>query len=285
MPETPTPGVKGHVVWSPALQASMSMLSSAPAASTFGWFASTARAGSFCLFCENTRSLLPTVTSVSPPWMASAPGAALTASTAPQATSKNVRRRSRLKAPLMFLPLSLKTVRGEVLQRGASRGRANERNHQLNRLHGRAPLAADERLPGAELERVPDGLTQARCCTVARRPRLEEVVANLLEVANAVRVHLGDDRHHGRVALDVLEQRLEALVVAVQLTQGGLEALARVGDRVPGGRIRGRDRRAHVPRARLEERPGVGKVRVHRRPRHARLLGDRLHRRPRRTAR
>ena len=31
----------------------MSMLSFAPATRMFGWFASTASAGSFCLFCEN----------------------------------------------------------------------------------------------------------------------------------------------------------------------------------------------------------------------------------------
>lgn len=44
----------------------MSMLSLTPAAMTFGWFASIAIAGSFCLFCENGVSGLPTVTSVSP---------------------------------------------------------------------------------------------------------------------------------------------------------------------------------------------------------------------------
>src|SRR5689334_12899702 len=52
-PDTPTPGVKGHVVSLPALQASMSMLSFAPATNTVGWVMSTASAGSFCLFCAN----------------------------------------------------------------------------------------------------------------------------------------------------------------------------------------------------------------------------------------
>ena len=36
MPDTPTPSVKGQVVGSPALQASMSMLSLAPAARMLG---------------------------------------------------------------------------------------------------------------------------------------------------------------------------------------------------------------------------------------------------------
>ena len=43
----------------------MSMLSLEPAASTVGWLASIATAGSFCLFAENGELGLPTVTSVS----------------------------------------------------------------------------------------------------------------------------------------------------------------------------------------------------------------------------
>src|SRR5438876_7288812 len=43
----------------------MSMLSFDPATRTFGWFASTASAGSFCLFCENGVGGLPTFTNVS----------------------------------------------------------------------------------------------------------------------------------------------------------------------------------------------------------------------------
>src|SRR5262245_38589568 len=67
MPDTPTAGVNGQVRSTRALHASMSRLSCAPAAMTFGWAGSTATPGSFCLFCENRLSLLPTVTSVEPP--------------------------------------------------------------------------------------------------------------------------------------------------------------------------------------------------------------------------
>src|SRR6266436_7963635 len=63
-PDTPTPGVNGQVVGSPALHASMSMLSFEPATTTDGSCASIATAGSFCLFCENGDAGLPTVTSV-----------------------------------------------------------------------------------------------------------------------------------------------------------------------------------------------------------------------------
>src|SRR5215471_15879320 len=63
-PDEPTPGVNGHVVGSPALHASMSMLSLAPATASAGLFASIATAGSFCLFCEKMSRGLPTVTSV-----------------------------------------------------------------------------------------------------------------------------------------------------------------------------------------------------------------------------
>jgi hypothetical protein len=64
-PDTPTPGVNGHVLSVPALQASMSISSFAPAARTFGWLASTATAGSFCLFWENGPAGLPLNTRVS----------------------------------------------------------------------------------------------------------------------------------------------------------------------------------------------------------------------------
>src|SRR3954468_14123443 len=67
MPETPTPGVNGHVLSAAALHASMSMLSLAPAATTFGCIGSMATAGSFCLFCENGPVGLPAVTRLSPP--------------------------------------------------------------------------------------------------------------------------------------------------------------------------------------------------------------------------
>src|SRR5215210_1910711 len=71
-PDPPTPSVNGQSVSGPALQASMSMLSLAPATTTLGWFASIATAGSFCLFCENGPVGLPTDTSVSPPCVAKA---------------------------------------------------------------------------------------------------------------------------------------------------------------------------------------------------------------------
>src|SRR6266487_4386126 len=65
MPDTPTPSVNGQVLSVPALQASMSILSFAPAARTLGWLASIATAGSFCLLAENGETGLPTVTRVS----------------------------------------------------------------------------------------------------------------------------------------------------------------------------------------------------------------------------
>ena len=57
----------------------------APAASTDGCAWSIATVGSFCLFCENGETLLPDVTSVSPP-AAEAPA---TRSTATPAASKS----------------------------------------------------------------------------------------------------------------------------------------------------------------------------------------------------
>src|SRR5215203_1846421 len=50
----------------------MSMLSLAPAARMLGCTGLTASPGSFCLFCENSASLLPTVTSVEPPGVSGA---------------------------------------------------------------------------------------------------------------------------------------------------------------------------------------------------------------------
>jgi hypothetical protein len=79
IPVPPTSGVNGQVVSSPALHSSMSMLSLTPAASTSGRLASTATAGSFCLLREKKLSLLPTVTSRSPPWTARAGGGAANA--------------------------------------------------------------------------------------------------------------------------------------------------------------------------------------------------------------
>src|SRR5512140_1793033 len=65
MPEVPTPGVKGQVLSAAGLQPSMSISSLEPAARMLGWLASTARAGSFCLFCEKGVGGLPKETSVS----------------------------------------------------------------------------------------------------------------------------------------------------------------------------------------------------------------------------
>src|SRR5579859_2464074 len=67
MPDTPMPGVNGHDVSLPALQASSSISSLEPAARIVGLFALTAIAGSFCLFCENGVGGLPLLTSTSPP--------------------------------------------------------------------------------------------------------------------------------------------------------------------------------------------------------------------------
>src|SRR5258708_10513583 len=64
MPETPTPCVNGQLL--PA-QGARSISSFEPAAKMFGCLASTASAGSFCLFCGKGVGGLPTVTSVSPP--------------------------------------------------------------------------------------------------------------------------------------------------------------------------------------------------------------------------
>ena len=107
MPEPPTFGVNGHVVSSPALQASMSMLSFAPATRTFGLTGLTASPGSFCLFCEYRPSLLPTVTSRSPPCVARAPGIEATSAQAEMATSTDNRAAARVRKRFMKPPLSL----------------------------------------------------------------------------------------------------------------------------------------------------------------------------------
>jgi hypothetical protein len=78
MPDTPTPGVNGQSLSGPALQASISMLSFDPAASTFGWAGSIAIAGSFCLLAENGLTGLPALTRVS--WAAAGAATAKTQS-------------------------------------------------------------------------------------------------------------------------------------------------------------------------------------------------------------
>ena len=84
-PETPTPSVNGQVLSGPALQASMSMLSLAPATATLVWLGSMATAGSFCLFCENGLVGLPMLTRVS--WAAAGPASATTSRAAVNAHS------------------------------------------------------------------------------------------------------------------------------------------------------------------------------------------------------
>src|SRR5512132_1229171 len=81
MPEVPTQGRNGQVVSSPALHASRSISSLAPAAKTLGWAWSTATAGSFCLFWAKGLVGLPTVTRVSPPWVAEATAGMTSAAT------------------------------------------------------------------------------------------------------------------------------------------------------------------------------------------------------------
>jgi hypothetical protein len=93
-PDTPTPGVNGQVVGSPASQDSRSMLSLAPAARIWGLAGLTATAGSFCLFWEKMVSLLPTVTSVSGINAAAGPAASITTSdnSRPTSTARGLRR-------------------------------------------------------------------------------------------------------------------------------------------------------------------------------------------------
>src|SRR3954470_19073447 len=83
----------------------MSMLSFAPAASTAGWLASIATAGSFCLFAENGDAGLPALTSVSGLNATALPAGPAT--TAAAATS-NARKGCRMPSP--------PTGRGEELQ-------------------------------------------------------------------------------------------------------------------------------------------------------------------------
>src|SRR2546425_11955651 len=111
MPEPPTPPVNGHVLSVPALHASRSMLSFAPAASTFGCAASTASAGSFCLFCENGPEGLPTLTRGSLPFAAPATATTDAASPAARAAKKPLR---------MNLPLR-GVIRGDNAPGGADR--------------------------------------------------------------------------------------------------------------------------------------------------------------------
>src|ERR1041384_6560177 len=87
MPEVPTPGVNGHVVSSPALHASMSRSSLAPATRVWLLLGSTASAGSFCLFSENGEVAPPTVGNWVSGFNASASGTATKAAATTPAKS------------------------------------------------------------------------------------------------------------------------------------------------------------------------------------------------------
>src|SRR2546422_1023661 len=117
------PAVNGHVVGSPALQASMSMLSFEPAASTSSLPASIASAGSFCLFCENGLDGLPTETSRSPA-AAVAPGTARTsaAATTPRGQS----------FPFIRLPFRSKGVASDIYPVGAATQHGTARSPVAN---------------------------------------------------------------------------------------------------------------------------------------------------------
>jgi hypothetical protein len=88
IPEVPTPGVNGQGDSSVAKivvpHGAMSISSFAPAARMLGLEASIATAGSFCLFCGNVVSGLPTVTRAS---VAAAAGAARISTNSPKAAA------------------------------------------------------------------------------------------------------------------------------------------------------------------------------------------------------
>ena len=68
-----------------------------------GWFASTAMAGSFCLFSENGVTGLPFVTNTSPPWATAAGTAGMTIR-APTAATTNTAKRLTQTPPFLFVP-------------------------------------------------------------------------------------------------------------------------------------------------------------------------------------
>src|SRR5215471_14068388 len=135
-PETPTPGVNGHVVGSPALHASMSISSFEPATTIDGWAASIATAGSFCLFCENGDGGLPFVTSVpvvgvtlSGLAMAVPAPASTRNSTAPTAANLIVRIGTPLYRNERFCLSSFRSV-GSVTQTGPLNGQWQEQQRK-----------------------------------------------------------------------------------------------------------------------------------------------------------
>jgi hypothetical protein len=102
------------------------MLSFAPAASTAGWLASIATAGSFCLFAENGDDGLPTLTSVSGLSATALPAGAATKAAA--AATSSAREGFRMASP--------PTCRGEELQ-------LDQRRHL-------GPDSSDDRLSKAD---------------------------------------------------------------------------------------------------------------------------------------
>jgi hypothetical protein len=131
-PDTPTPGVNGQVVGSPASQDSRSMLSLAPAARIRGPTGLTASAGSFCLFCEKIVSLLPTVTSVS--GVNAYAGAAASAATSTASSAMSTTRGLLSMSPPLDLGGHLPT------------GGAQSAEPPLQ-AHGRRPSGAGRRQP------------------------------------------------------------------------------------------------------------------------------------------
>src|SRR5207245_5656734 len=93
MPEVPTPAVNGHRL---PLHGATSISSLEPAARTVGWLASTAIAGSFCLFCGKGAAGLPLETSTSLDWARTGTAPAITATPIPStSTARRTRDRSR----------------------------------------------------------------------------------------------------------------------------------------------------------------------------------------------
>src|SRR4029453_19050742 len=89
------------------------MFSLAPAARMLGWLASTARAGSFCLFWEKILSLLPTLTSVSE--LNAHPGPAVTPATSKPRNPTRARRRPlRIAPPLGSRPAGPQCVLAHI---------------------------------------------------------------------------------------------------------------------------------------------------------------------------
>jgi hypothetical protein len=121
------PSVKGQVVGSPASHASMSMLSFDPATRTFVWTGSTATAGSFCLFCENGASGLPTVTSVSPAAHAGATVAATIAASARQTSPARMNGLMGHHLPFVDRPARPPTYAGMQTCLGQGTGEATQR--------------------------------------------------------------------------------------------------------------------------------------------------------------